>query len=194
MRQKLTDFLRNAVALSHLFLRQRVRPGDRVVDATCGNGHDTLFLAELVGVGGQVIAFDVQTEALAATRQLLEGHHCLDRVQLFHAGHEEMAIHVTAPVQGVVFNLGYLPGSDKCCITRPTTTRAALEQAADLIQPGGILVVVVYPGHEGGGEEAAAVEQWGGSLAPQQYSAWCSRQINRSSTAPYLVTVEKSTR
>ncbi|WP_243369649.1 class I SAM-dependent methyltransferase [Geotalea sp. SG265] len=187
------DSFRNAVALGHLFLRERVRPGDRVVDATCGNGHDTLFLAGLVGTEGKIFAFDVQAEALAATRQLLEEHHCLDRVQLFHVGHEEMAIHVTAPVRGVVFNLGYLPGSDKSCITRPETTRAALEQAADLIQPGGILVAAVYPGHEGGGEEAAAVEQWAGLLAPQQYSAWCSRQINRSSNAPYVVTVQKST-
>lgn len=36
------------------------RPGDTVVDATCGNGHDTLCLARAVGRSGTVYAFDVQ--------------------------------------------------------------------------------------------------------------------------------------
>ena len=41
--------------------------GARAIDATMGNGHDTLFLARAVGPQGRVIAFDVQDAALAAT-------------------------------------------------------------------------------------------------------------------------------
>src|SRR5512144_1655855 len=89
--------LRGAVALAHFFLRVRVKPGDRVMDATCGNGHDTLFLAGLVGAGGTVFAFDVQEQALEKTRQLLGENGYLDRVQLFHAGHEELAAYVADP-------------------------------------------------------------------------------------------------
>jgi SAM-dependent methyltransferase len=162
-----------------------------VVDATCGNGHDTLFLAGLVGAEGSVFAFDVQDRAVASTRQLLEEHGCLERVQLFCAGHETLATHVTEPVQGVVFNLGYLPGSDKCCITTAETTLAALEQAVNLLGPGGILVVVVYPGHEGGGEEACAVERWFGLLLSAKFNAWSSRQTNRKPTAPYVLVAGK---
>lgn len=191
MTNALTDSLRNAVALSHLFLRERIRPGDRVVDATCGNGHDTLFLAELVGAEGRVFAFDVQKQALEKTRQLLAEHGCLERVQLFHAGHEELAARVTEPVQGVVFNLGYLPGSDKGCITRSETTIAALEQAAAMLVRGGILVVVAYPGHEGGDQEAAVVDQWFQSLPPRNFNAWSSRQANRKPTAPYVLVAGK---
>ena len=183
--------LRNAVALSHQFLRQRVHSGDRVVDATCGNGHDTLFLAGLVGAAGKVLAFDVQEQALKSARLLLEQNCCLDRVHLVHAGHEQLAAHVTDPIQAVIFNLGYQPGSDKSCITRAETTLVALGQAVSLLLPGGLLVIVVYPGHEGGADEAAAVEGWTDALSPKIFSAWCSRQVNRSSAAPHVIVVEK---
>jgi ubiquinone/menaquinone biosynthesis C-methylase UbiE len=46
--------LRGAVPLCHFFLNQRLKPGDRALDATCGNGLDTLLLAELCGNEGRV--------------------------------------------------------------------------------------------------------------------------------------------
>ena len=58
--------LRNARCLAADYVRRAVRPGDRVVDATMGNGKDTAFLAELVGEDGHVTAFDVQ-EAVSYT-------------------------------------------------------------------------------------------------------------------------------
>ena len=61
--------LRGAVPLCHYYLQQWLRPGDRAVDATCGNGRDTLLLARLVGEEGRVWALDIQAEALARTRQ-----------------------------------------------------------------------------------------------------------------------------
>ncbi|ABQ25228.1 tRNA (mnm(5)s(2)U34)-methyltransferase [Geotalea uraniireducens] len=183
--------MRGAVGLTHLFLRERVALGDRVVDATCGNGQDTLFLARLVGPLGMVWAFDVQEEALAKARTHLSEAGCLSRVKLLQAGHEQLAAHVEGPVQAVVFNLGYLPGSDKACITLPETTLAALKQSETVLFPGGIIVIAVYTGHPGGREEGAAVEQWVASLPYQSYSVWCSRQINRPSTVPYVIVVEK---
>ncbi|KAF0216673.1 MAG: hypothetical protein FD174_3610 [Geobacteraceae bacterium] len=183
--------LRGAVALSHFFLRERVRPGDRVVDATCGNGHDTLFLAGLVGPAGKVWGFDIQDDALAATRVLLDEAGCLDRLELVAAGHECLSDHVTEPVQAVVFNLGYLPGGDKTRITRPDNTLPALEQAAQLLQPGGIIIVVLYSGHPGGAEECRAVDEWGAALSPELFNVWRSCQPNCPPTAPYLILVEK---
>lgn len=59
------------------FWKHVVSPGDSVIDATCGGGKDTLALARLVqpwkgGRGGRVLAIDVQEEALARTRSLLQ--------------------------------------------------------------------------------------------------------------------------
>ncbi|MGA2152565.1 MAG: methyltransferase domain-containing protein, partial [Geobacteraceae bacterium] len=85
------ESLHSAVALSHFFLRERVERGDRVADATCGNGHDTLFLARLVGQEGKVWGFDLQENALVKTRLLLDEAGCLARAQLITAGHERLA-------------------------------------------------------------------------------------------------------
>lgn len=177
--------------LSHSFLRERVRPGDRVADATCGNGHDTLFLARLVGERGRVFAFDLQERAHAATRELLEHNGCFDRVEFIRAGHERLADFAPEGLAAVVFNLGYLPGADKRFVTRPETTLPALGAALSLLRPGGLLLVVVYTGHEGGAEEERAVIAWAGALDPRYYNVWSSRQLNRSPSAPYLVFVEK---
>lgn len=64
--------------------RKVVRPGDTVIDATCGNGHDTLELVKLVcadNAPGYVYAFDVQEDALANSSYLLD--HQLDSVQVY---------------------------------------------------------------------------------------------------------------
>ncbi len=183
--------VRNAVQLAHFFLRQYLRSGDRAVDATCGNGHDTLLLAGLVGPTGKVWGFDIQPKALQATGARVAEAGCRERVELIEAGHEQLADHVQEPVRAVVFNLGYLPGGDKEVITRSPSTLSALDQALQLLAPGGIVVIVIYPGHPGGAEEADAVEGWGARLPAEQYAVWCSRQLNRASTAPYLLIIEK---
>jgi SAM-dependent methyltransferase len=183
--------LRGAVPLAHHFLRAAVRPGDRVVDATCGNGNDTLFLARLVGESGRVTAFDVQKDAIQNTSALLLEHGCRSRVELAAVGHENLLDSVREPVSAVVFNLGFLPGGDRCCITQTHTTVAALGQALELLLPGGIVTVAMYPGHSGGDEESEAVEAWSAALSPKHFNVWRNRQLNRSPAAPYLLLVER---
>lgn len=143
----------------------RLEPGALAIDATVGNGHDTCFLASRVGPHGHVIGFDVQKDALDTTRaRLADAGGLLERCTLLLRGHEHMRHSVPAAwvgaVTAITFNLGYLPGSDKACITRASTTMTALEQALDLLRPGGLLSVLAYRGHPGGAEEAAAVEDW----------------------------------
>ena len=62
----------NVLAITHHFVEKTVSSGDRVIDATMGNGHDTLFLSRLVGEGGKVYAFDIQKQAVDSTKKLLE--------------------------------------------------------------------------------------------------------------------------
>jgi SAM-dependent methyltransferase len=186
------ETLRGAVTLSHFYLRERVRPGDQVLDATCGNGLDTLLLAELVGKGGRVWAFDLQPRAIAATRELLERQGRLGCVELIEAGHERLSEFVPAGLTAAVFNLGYLPGGGaNPVITCPDSTVCALQQALQLLKPFGIMAVSLYTGHLGGPEEALAVESWGAALAPKNFNVWCSRQLNRPGIAPYLILVER---
>ncbi len=186
--------LGGAVDFSRLFLRRAVRHGDRVVDATCGRGRDTLFLAGLVGETGEVWAFDVQEEALVETGARLWEAGCTSRVRLVHAGHECLSAHVPEPVRAVVFNLGYLPGNREGIVTRSETTLSALDQACRLLAPGGVIVLAVYTGHVGGEEEATRIETWAEELPSRDFNAWKSYQLNRSGSAPYVLVVEKMPR
>lgn len=196
----MTDFsrrpippLRGPVALSHLFLHTFVQSGDIVIDATCGNGHDTLLLATLVGASGHIFGFDIQQQAIAETGRKIAENGLSDRVTLLQKGHEELADHVTGPVQVVLFNLGYRPGGDRSIITRPDTTGRALEQSLALLAPGGIILITIYPGHSGGTDEQSTVEDWTATLAPRACHCWRMGQTNTNLTAPYLLLIQKAT-
>ena len=145
--------LKSARFLASEILRQAVSPGDRVIDATMGNGHDTAFLCSLVGEEGRVYAFDLQEGAVASTRERLRAAGLLSRAELFLLGHEHMAGVVKEPVKAVVFNLGWLPGGDHRITTRCTSTEKAVLSALELLKPGGIVTVCAYPGHEEGNRE-----------------------------------------
>lgn len=143
---------------------QRLSEGDYAVDATVGNGHDTLFLARRVGASGHVWGFDIQAAALDNAREQLAAQGLAQRVTLLHAGHQALAACLPAEARGrlaaVMFNLGYLPGSDKQLTTLPATTLAALDAALHNLRHGGLLSVLAYRGHAGGQTEADAVAAW----------------------------------
>lgn len=149
-------------ALAHDFAAQALAPGDLAVDATCGNGHDTLHLARLVGPQGTVVAIDIQADALAETRHRLESEGLEDgRARLIHGCHTRLGDFLKpASAALVMFNLGYLPGGDHSLTTGAETTAIALDAAALALRPGGLLMVTCYPGHPEGAREADAVEEW----------------------------------
>ncbi|HZG56470.1 class I SAM-dependent methyltransferase [Paenibacillus sp.] len=184
------------LSFAHAIVGERVRSGDVVVDATMGNGHDTLFLAGLVGDGGHVYAFDVQPAALAATQARLAAAGVpAARYTLLLRDHAELADALPTDARGAVaaamFNLGYLPGADHAVTTQPATTLRALDAALATLRVGGALCAVVYPGHPGGAEEAAAVEAWAAALEPERWQAVTYRFLNPRNPPPYVVAVEK---
>ena len=138
-----------------------LRPGDIAVDGTAGKGRDTACLAQAVGPTGHVHAFDIQPEAIASSRNLLEVAGLLDRVSLHLRSHAELTEVLTPTQRGklgvAIFNLGYLPGGDTSIITQPASTNRALRAAFDNLRPGGRLICVAYTGHPGGPEESDIV-------------------------------------
>lgn len=178
-----------ATTVAHAMIRAVVGPGDTVVDATVGNGHDTAFLADLVGPTGRVIGFDVQAIAVAAVR--LRMRHAAN-VTLIAAGHERLADHVPAdvPLVGAMFNLGYLPGSNKHIATAAESTLAALHAVLDRLKVGGRVTLVLYTGHPGGAVEAAAVKAAVADLPPAFESGLWTRPGARS-PAPELMVVDR---
>ncbi|MED5417866.1 MAG: class I SAM-dependent methyltransferase [Verrucomicrobiota bacterium] len=179
---------------AHECVREMVRPGDHVIDATAGNGHDTLFLARLVGPDGQVTAFDVQEDAISATRTHLLGNGITDdRVVLVHGSHSTLRQHVDCPVSVVMFNLGYLPGSDHGCTTTCEETLIALAESWEILRESGVLSVVCYRGHPGGMKEAAGVVEFAEGLQDQGARVVISGQED-TEAGPFLVIRRKEKR
>ena len=172
--------LKSARYLAADVLARALRPGDRAVDATMGNGHDTAFLCELVGESGHVYAFDVQRDAVANTRERLSQTGLLGRASLFCLGHERMAEQVTSPVAAVVFNLGWLPGGDHSITTEAGATIEGLRAALKAIRTGGIVTVVLYDGHEEGRREKERVLRWAEKLDTKRLDMYA--EIDRRHT------------
>lgn len=168
-----------------------VRQGALVIDATAGNGRDTLFLARLVGPGGHVFAFDIQETALQKTEFSLNQNGLAERVTLIHAGHETMAAHIDVPVSAVMFNLGYLPGGDHAIVTRPESTRSGLAASLELLRPGGLITVVLYPGHPQGKAEREIIVDYCRSLDSKVCRVVQVGLLNCSGVPPELLVVKK---
>ena len=91
----------------HHFMENHVKEGDLCIDATAGNGNDTLFLCELVGECGRVLAFDIQKEAVENTKKRILEHQMEKRADVFLESHAKLQKYATeATVDCIVFNLG----------------------------------------------------------------------------------------
>ena len=183
--------LRSARYLAREVILQAVLPGDTAVDATMGNGHDTLMLCEAVGPAGRVYAFDVQAQAVAETEKRLREQDMAGRAVLIRAGHEHMVEYVKEPVKAVMFNLGWLPGGDHEVTTRWETTRRAVESALDLLMPMGVLVICAYPGHAEGEREKRELTAMLAGLSNRQYNVLHQRFLNAAAGAPECFVVQK---
>ena len=178
--------MKRPLEMAHDFLAQVITQEDIVVDATMGNGYDTLFLARLAK---QVYAFDIQEQALEKTSQrLLEAG--FTNAELILQGHETVDQFVTE-VKAAIFNLGYLPSADKSIITQPQTTIEALDKLCQILVKGGRIAIMIYYGHEGGDIERDAVMDYVSHLPQQEYTAAIYRTLNQINNPPFLVMIEK---
>lgn len=195
--------LRTVIGQAHELVASVLGPGDLAVDATAGNGHDTVHLARCVGGAGLVVGVDRSARAIEATRERVDRAGVGGRCRLVCRGHEELAEILAGQAPGrvprvVMFNLGYLPGDDMTTATASATTLAALAVGLELLPPGGLLTVILYSGHPGGAEEARAVVAWASGVGRRRGAgptggtrALWYRYLAADEEGPSLVAVEK---
>lgn len=171
-----------------------VLPNDIVIDATCGNGNDTVTLAQLVPEG-KVWAFDIQKEAVDNTLLKLKQDNLTHRVEIRQISHAHFPVEVfPESIRLIVYNLGYLPGSGKKEITTlMTSTLESIQNALPLLKPGGALSITIYPGHSEGARELTALMEFSQQLTPSLWMATHLRWINRENS-PSLLWISKALR
>ena len=179
----------NVLNLVKEAIKPALQKAQVVVDATAGNGHDTLFLAEHTADEAKIYAFDIQEAALNNTRAITIEYAA--RIKYVLASHDKIAEFVSEPVDVVMFNLGYLPGEEHCVTTKTESTMTAVKQVLDKLNCNGVCVIVAYPGHEAGAKEAASLEEFFAVLSKKNYTVGCYRLLNHARTAPYAYVVEK---
>lgn len=149
---------------AHLLLSKHITASDIMVDATMGNGYDTVFLSKQAKF---VYAFDVQDQALIETQKLIEKND-INNVKLIKDSHENILNHINH-FKGVVFNLGYLPNGDKNITTQTDVTLRTIQNILPVLNKDGFVLIVVYTGHEQGIKESIGLNHYFKSIDQNAY-------------------------
>lgn len=163
--------MRPYISFAHKVWKGLLSPTDNAIDATCGNGYDTLFLASLLNEG-VTFSFDIQKIALENTQALLKDHlskESLKRVRLIHSSHEEFSSIQGWPIKLIVYNLGYLPKGDKTITTLEKTTLLSIQNGLSLLDTKGMISITCYP-HEEGIKEEESICKFLRTLQADAYS------------------------
>lgn len=188
------DIVKKIIPFAHDLLKETVQTGDIVVDATLGNGNDSLFLSELVGDKGKVYSFDIQKEAIENSMMLFKDNH-VHNVHCILSGHEhaknELLNRGIKEIDGVIFNLGYLPGSNQEVTTHGETTLKAINDLFEILKKDKYIVLVVYPGHKEGELEKQYLLQELNKFPAKQADIFIYQMINRSEKAPFVIGIYK---
>ena len=182
----------NALSLSHQFLRGNIRAGQTIIDATAGNGGDTLCIAELLGGQGKILAFDIQEDAVNNTRAKLAAAGYSDIAEVILDSHANMDKYAAPEsVDGIVFNFGWLPGGDHDIFTRKDSSIAAIEKSLSLLKPGGFMSLCVYYGRNNGYEERDAILDYIKTIDNRGYTVLRIDFPNRHNDPPFPIFIIK---
>lgn len=186
--------LQSCTDLTHHLWRLFLFVGADVIDMTCGNGYDTLFLANevLSTTEGSVLGIDIQKMAIDNTQELLKEklkETLVQRVTLVQTCHSHIKKYFTTLADLIVYNLGYLPSSDKVITTKAETTLKSLKDSLTLLKIGGHLSITCYPGHLEGKEESKEIIKWASNLS-RKYTVTQHFWLNRSDKAPFILLIK----
>lgn len=186
----MTYYDKNALKLSHEYIKANLKTGDITVDGTMGRGRDTLLLSQIVGEEGKVFSFDIQQEALDSTRGLLNSNNCTN-VTLILDSHHNLKNYVDK-AKCVVFNFGFLPGGDHSIFSHSDTSIKAIEASLDILEDDGFVSICSYYGGDTGFEERDALLSYLESLDSKKYTVMLHSFFNRPNCPPLFITIEKN--
>lgn len=182
----------NPVKAAKAILLSKLKTAKVAVDATCGNGYDTLFLAQNTPLEAEILAFDIQESAIKATERLLLQEDLLYKVKLHHESHANIQHYLNgAGIDAAMFNLGYLPGDDHNIVTKTTSTMLAVKAVMEALNAGGVLSIAAYPGHQEGAREENELHTFLAALPYKSFNIIRLEMLNHINNPPVLYMLEK---
>lgn len=162
------------------------KQGDRkiAIDATCGRGNDTLFLASIFD---KVFAFDIQDEAIESTKKIIED---FNNVDVIKDSNQNICTYVKE-ADAVMYNLGYLPNGNKNITTTADVTIESINSVLKILKEDAIITIICYPGHQEGNIESVEVEKYLEKLNQKEYDVIKYEFINQINNPPFLLAVRK---
>jgi hypothetical protein len=175
--------------LTKLFIHEVVQKGDLLVDATVGNGHDTLFLLKLAqDLDCRLIGFDIQQDAIEKAKEKIGA---CGSVEWIVDSHEKFDVYPQIREVGLfVYNLGYLPTKNKTITTMAESTLNSVEKALKYVRVGGGLAITCYSGHSEGKKEILALEELTQRLDSRVFAVSCTQWVNRKE-CPRVILIKK---
>ena len=177
--------------ITNFLIKNYITEGDTAIDATAGNGNDTLKLCKKVGKTGKVFAFDIQDKAIEETKKLVF-ENGFTNAQIIKDSHEFMDNYVHEKVRAVIFNLGYLPGGDHKLQTKGETTVEAIKKALDLICDDGFIAIMIYHGKNSGTEEKLMLTDFLKTIDHKKYTVTLHDFFNRPNNPPITAVITKA--
>lgn len=186
------DFPLNTLGVSHKIVSQFVKPGDFCIDATAGRGRDTVFLCELVGETGKVLAFDIQPSAIEQTRTRVAEAGFSSVAEVILDSHSNLAQYAQPEsVDCILFNFGWLPGGDHSVFTHPETSIPAILAGLELLKPDGLMSLCIYYGGASGYEERDALLEFLKTIDNKRFTVIVAPFYNRDGDPPIPVFIFK---
>lgn len=171
----------------HALAKKHIHQGATVVDATCGNGYDSLFLYKIVcSLGGHIYSYDIQEEAISSTKQ----SYLFDEQYITFVNESHEQFNFSGQVSLFVYNLGYLPGGKKEITTTAASSFASVNAALLKLNSEGGIIITCYTGHKEGNYEAHRLIEFAKTLNSLEYTSsrfYCSK----SPKAPFVIYVQR---
>ncbi len=187
----------NHLDLSKQYFRRLLKFGDIVIDATCGNGHDTEYLALqiLTEKSGLLYTLDIQDKALDLAKMRIQEKFSTainQRIHFLKRCHSSFPEEILKKsVQLIVYNLGYLPGGNKEITTKSVTTLKSIQNALELISETGAICITCYPAHPAGEIEEQLILEFMKGLDYHEWICCHHRFINREKS-PSLILIQRT--
>jgi len=185
--------LNRATEFLDFIIRDRLSFKDNlnVVDATAGNGNDSLKILQTMNSNCFLTGFDIQNSAITNTDNLLksQGFH---NYKLILDGHENIDKYFFVDsVDFIIYNLGYLPKGDKNIYTYSFTTIGSLEKSMRILKRGGMISIATYPGYEAGKNEHVEVLEFLKDIGQKEFNVFHGNFINQKNNPPNLFLIER---